>query len=131
MSNARKSPVENRYRSGYLKSVSWFRRRDQWFTEQATRTTALHCVVCRQPATLRQLELHHLDYSRVTRVGVCWAAGEVHEDLCAIHPSCHDLVHQVLDTDPVLRTHRTRPVATVHAIRIAQTRLPATQRMRP
>ena len=130
MSNARKSPVGNRYRSDYLKSVPWFRRRDQWFTEQATRTTELRCVVCLRPATRRQLDLHHLDYCRVTRVGSRWAAGEVHEDLCAMHPACHDLVHRVLDTDAVLRAHRTRPVATVHAIRIARTRLPAAEAVR-
>ena len=130
MSNARKSHVGNRYRSRYLRSVSWFRRRDHWFTEQQTRTNGLRCVVCRQPATRRQLELHHLDYSRVTRVGAWSAAREVHEDLCAMHPGCHTMVHQVLDTDPVLRAHRARPIATVHAIRIAQTRLPAIARLR-
>lgn len=129
MSNARKSPVGNRYRSGYLRSVPWFRRRDQWFTEQVERTGELRCVVCLLAATHRQLELHHLDYSRVTRGGIRWVAGEVHEDLCAMHPACHDLVHRVLDTDPVLRAHRTRPIATVHAIRIARTRLPATERL--
>lgn len=41
-----------------------------------------------------------------------------------MHPGCHELVHRVLDTDPVLRAHRRRPIATVHAIRIARSRLP-------
>lgn len=130
MSNARKSSVGNRYRSGYLKSVPWFRRRDRWFTEQETRTYELRCVVCRRAATRRQLELHHLDYTRVTSIGTLWIAGEVHEDLCSMHPTCHDMVHRVLDSDPVLRDHRTRPVATVHAIQIARTRIQARERLR-
>jgi 5-methylcytosine-specific restriction enzyme A len=127
VSNARKSAVGNRYRAGYLKSVAWFRRRDHWFDEQESRTTALRCAVCRQPAIRRQLELHHLDYSRVSLDGTRWSAGEIHEDMCAMHPACHDIVHRVLDTDPVLRTHRTRPIATVHAITIARAGLPARQ----
>lgn len=124
MSNARKSSIGNGYRTGYLRSVAWFRRRDLWFVEQEARTRELRCVVCHTAATRRQLELHHLDYSPVTRIGDRWIAGEVHEDLCAMHPGCHELVHRALDTDPVLRAHRTRPIATVHAIRIAQSRLP-------
>jgi 5-methylcytosine-specific restriction protein A len=131
VSNARKSPVGNRYRSGYLKSVSWFRRRDHWFAEQESRTNELRCVVCSRPATRRQLELHHLDYTRVIYVGARWIAGEVHEDLCAMHPTCHDSVHRVLDSDPVLRGHRTRPVATIHAIHIARTRTHAATGLRP
>ncbi len=130
MSNARKSAVGNLYRSGYLRSVPWFRRRDQWFTEQEARTYELRCVVCGRAATRRQLELHHLDYTRVTLVGARWICGEIHEDLCAMHPACHGLVHRVLDSDPVLRGHRTRPVATVHAIRIARTRIPAAEQSR-
>ncbi len=130
MSNARKSPVGNRYRSGYLRSVAWFRRRDRWFAEQETRTDELRCVVCGRPATRRRLELHHLDYARVTSIGTRWIAGETHEDLCAMHPSCHDAVHRVLDSDPVLRGHRTRPVATIHAIQIVRTRILAAERQR-
>jgi 5-methylcytosine-specific restriction enzyme A len=124
VSNARKSPVGNRYRTGYLTSAQWFRRRDQWFGEQEARTDTLRCMGCGRAATRRQLELHHLDYSRVTRIDDKWTSGEVHEDLCTMHPACHEVVHRVLDTDPVLRRYRARPIATIHAIRIAQTRLP-------
>lgn len=123
MSNARKSATGNRYGTGYLRSVPWFRRRDAWFTEQLARTGELRCVVCWRLATRRELELHHLDYTRVTRTGPRWSAREEHEDLCAMHPGCHELVHRILDTDPVLRRHRTRPLATLQAIRIARQRL--------
>lgn len=125
MSNARKTSSRTAYRTGYLRSVVWFRRRDAWFTEQLTRTGTLRCVVCRMAATARELDLHHLDYRRVTRRALRWQAGEWHEDLCAMHPSCHEEVHRILDTDPVLRRHRTRPIATIHAIRLARTRIPA------
>lgn len=125
MSNARKPGRNGSYRTGYLRSVPWFRRRDTWFTEQQSRTGELRCMVCWRPATRRELELHHLDYTRVTRLGEKWSAREDHEDLCAMHPACHELVHRILDADPVLRRHRTRPLATVQAIRIARQRLAA------
>jgi hypothetical protein len=47
-----------------------------------------------------------------------------------MHPGCHELVHRILDTDLVLRTHRTRPVATIRAILIARTRLHDSVRVR-
>ncbi|MBO1740746.1 hypothetical protein [Leifsonia sp. TF02-11] len=128
MSNARKPGAATAYRSGYLRSAAWFRRRDTWFAEQIQRTGALRCAVCLHVATGRELELHHLDYSRVTHTWRGWVAGEEHEDLCAMHPSCHEFVHRILDADPVLRRHRTRPVATVQAIRIARVRIAALQR---
>jgi hypothetical protein len=123
VSNARKPAAGNRYRRGYLRSVPWFRRRDRWFTEQLARTGELRCVVCWQVANRRDLELHHLDYAQTSRIGSGWVAGEQHEQLCAMHSGCHELVHRVLDTDPVLRRHRTRPIATLQAIHLARTRL--------
>ena len=129
-SNGRKPAGGNSYRGGYLRSVAWFRRRDAWFAEQEVRTGQLRCILCWQTATRRELQLHHLDYARVTRHGLRWVSGEEHEDLCAMHPGCHDLVHRILDADPVLRWHRTRPIATLHAIRIARTRLLAADRAR-
>lgn len=131
MSNARKAGPGNHYRNGYLKSVSWLRRRDAWFTEQVARTGDLRCLVCWRSAHRRELELHHLDYSRVTPTRDRWPAREEHEDLCSMHPACHELVHRILDDDPVLRRHRTRPVATLHAIRIARHRLTTLERTRP
>ena len=128
MSNARKPGSGNRYRTGYLRSMAWFRRRDRWFAEQLARTGELRCVVCWHTATRRELELHHFDYTRVTCIGARWSAREEHEDLCAMHPGCHELVHRILDADPVLRSHRTRPIATLQAISIARARLAALER---
>lgn len=130
MSNARRPRATGRYRIGYLRSVTWFRRRDRWFAEQKQRTGVLRCVVCWRAASRRELELHHLDYRNVNRVGAGWAARERHEDLCSMHPGCHELVHRILETDTVLRTHRRRPVATVRAIEVARRRLTATVRTR-
>jgi len=125
VSNARKPGGAGAYRRGYLRSVSWFRRRDAWFAEQIARTGQLRCMVCWQLATRRELELHHLDYTHVTHTTHGWVAGETHEQLCAMHPGCHELVHRVLDADPVLRRHRTRRIATMHAICAARTRIGA------
>lgn len=125
MSNARTPRSSTRYRVGYLRSVAWFRRRDRWFAEQKLRTREIRCVVCWRAASRRDLELHHLDYRQVVRLRQGWAARELHDDLCAMHPGCHELVHRILDNDTVLRTHRRRPVATVRAIGIARARLTA------
>lgn len=125
MSNARKPRATARYRVGYLRSVAWFRRRDRWFAEQELRTGVIRCVVCWRTAARRDLELHHLDYRQVVGLRQGWAARERHEDLCAMHPGCHELVHRILDTDTVLRSHRRRPIATVRAIGIARARLTA------
>ena len=130
MSNARKRHATARYRVGYLRSVAWFRRRDRWFAEQERRTGILRCVVCWRAASRRDLELHHLDYRHVIRLRQGWAAREQHEDLCAMHPGCHELVHRILDTDLVLRSYRRRPVATVRAIQIARAHLTAMVRAR-
>jgi 5-methylcytosine-specific restriction protein A len=130
MSNARKHHATARYRLGYLRSVAWFRSRDRWFAEQQNRTAALRCVVCWRAASRRDLELHHLDYGQVIRSRNGWIAREQHEDLCAMHPGCHELVHRILDTDTVLRSYRRRPVATVLAIEVARTRLLAMVRDR-
>jgi len=125
VSNARKPSTGDRYRDGYLRSVAWFRRRDAWFAEQLARTGQLRCVVCWRTATRRELELHHLDYTRVARTWRGWRAEEQHEHLHAMHPGCHELVHRILDADLVLRRHRTRPIATVLAIGAARARIAA------
>jgi hypothetical protein len=126
-SNGRKPATGNQYRAGYLRSTAWFRRRDAWFAEQTARTGVLRCVVCWRTASRRELELHHLDYSRVVRTWRGWHAGEEHEHLHAMHPGCHELVHRIIDTDLVLRRHRTRPIATVLAIHAARARIAALQ----
>jgi 5-methylcytosine-specific restriction enzyme A len=99
VSNGRAHHVRSRYRVGYLRSVVWFRRRDRWFSEQEQRTGRLRCVVCWRTAGRRDLELHHLDYRNVHPQGRGWVAAESHDDLCAMHPGCHELVHHTLDTD--------------------------------
>lgn len=130
MSNGRKPAAAGPYRTGYLRSVAWFRRRDAWFAEQLARTRVLRCVVCWRTAARHELELHHLDYSMVVRGSHGWRALEEHEHLQAMHPGCHELVHRILDADPVLRHHRTRPVATVLAITAARDRIAAQERTR-
>ncbi|NYE18093.1 hypothetical protein [Microbacterium immunditiarum] len=104
------------YTDGYLRSVVWFRRRDRWFGCEQRRRGSLGCAACGNPATRRQLELHHVDYTRVTRTGRVWRAGERHDDLVAMHPYCHELLHRLIDRDRVLAEHRDRRSATLLAL---------------
>lgn len=103
--------------TGYLTSTAWFRRRDQWFTEEQQRTGELRCTLCQKTATKRQLELHHLDYDGVTQLADGrWVAGEAHEDLTCLHPRCHEWVHKALDTDAAAGAAISRRVANERVI---------------
>ncbi|MCC4248246.1 MULTISPECIES: hypothetical protein [Microbacterium] len=121
MSNARRGAVRNSYRTGYLRSPVWFARRDKWFRTQERRHP-LTCAACDRPGTRRTLELHHLTYRGVRVLDGRWLATEKHDDLTALHPFCHELLHRLIDRDRILarsRTHR-------DASRIALQRLRAT-----
>lgn len=64
------------YVTGYLLSIAWFRRRDQWFAEEQHRKGAIRCEVCRKAGKQRTFELHHVDYDRVTQdAAQQWIAG--------------------------------------------------------
>ena len=116
MTNRRKPSLVNVYRSEFLRSRTWFARRDRWFAEQAARGIPLGCVGCKRPATPKQLELHHLDYAGVVLEAGKWKAQEKHGDLVPMHPYCHDLLHRLIDRDEVLSRHRTRRTASEHAL---------------
>lgn len=108
MSNTRKPAIHNTYRTGFLRSPVWFARRDRWFRVALDRQGELRCAACLQTATKRQLELHHLDYTGVTFSEGRWHAREQHDDLVALHPYCHELLHRLIDRDVVLSRHRNR-----------------------
>jgi hypothetical protein len=115
MSNGRRGNTGNAYRSGFLRSRAWFARRSRWFHDAAT-SGPIRCALCRSEGTPSSLELHHLDYTGVTRRGVDWFADEAHDDLMPVHPRCHTLIHRLIDRDVVLRRHRNRRDATHEAI---------------
>lgn len=118
MSNRRRVSRGNTYRTGYLRSPAWFARRDRWLDEEEHASGGgLHCAACTRPATRRQLELHHTDYAGVTEVDGKWQAGEAHQDLVALHPYCHELLHRLLERDKVLANHRSRRDASAIALR--------------
>lgn len=117
MSNRRRPARGNRYRTGYLTSIEWFRRRARWFREEADTYGVVRCAVCLGRGTSSTLELHHLDYRGVAEVpGGGWRAGEEHTDLLAVHPDHHRMVHQLLDSDKVLGRLRNRRDASMQAI---------------
>lgn len=116
MSNRRKPPLMDLYRSEFLRSPAWFARRNRWFAQQAARGIPLECAACGRRAAKQDLELHHLDYAGVVCERGRWKALERHDDLTAMHPYCHELLHRLLDRDAVLAQHRTRRVASHHAL---------------
>lgn len=115
MSNHRK-PHTGRYHSGYLRSPAWFARRTRWFTAHLDNNGEVGCAACGTTAVPRQLELHHADYTGVTTRGGRWIAAEADEDLVPLHPRRHELLHRLLDRDPILARHRTRRDATRQAL---------------
>ena len=105
--------------TGYLHSTVWFRRRDRWFEDEATRTgrRLFACAVCMKRSRKRELELHHLDYDGVVETSPdVWVAGERHEDLVAVHPRCHEWIHQALDADAAAGAAMNRRVANERVI---------------
>lgn len=114
MSN-RRNPNARGYRSGYLRSVAWFQRRDRWFGAAAA-VGDVACAACGRTGTARTFELHHVTYAGVVQEEGRWVAGEEHRDLMPLHPLCHELLHRLIDTDPVLARHRSREDATEQAL---------------
>ncbi|GAA1969054.1 hypothetical protein [Microbacterium deminutum] len=116
MNNRRKPGRLNRYRSEFLHSAAWFARRDRWFKKQQRLGRNLSCAACGRPASERELELHHLDYTGVRFADGSWRAFERHADLVPLHPFCHDLLHRLIDRDAVLARHRSRRDASALAL---------------
>jgi 5-methylcytosine-specific restriction protein A len=116
MSNRRKAPLANLYRSEYLRSRAWFARRHRWFVRQRDLGIPLACAGCGQPGTAPEFELHHLDYRGVVCAGGKFRAREAHEDLTPMHPYCHELLHRLIDRDAVLAQNRSRRTATNQAL---------------
>jgi 5-methylcytosine-specific restriction protein A len=116
VSNRRKPPLINLYRSEFLRSRAWFARRDRWFGEQSARGIPLTCTGCGRSASKRELELHHLDYAGVIVQQGRWKAAEPHNDLVPMHPYCHDLLHRLIDRDAVLSANRSRRAASQFAL---------------
>lgn len=120
----RRAPGGSDYRA-FLRSPAWFARRARWFRTAKQRGDAIECHVCGAAGTQSSLELHHLDYAGVTIVDGKWRAFEPHTDLVPMHPSCHEILHRLVDRDTVLSRQRTRRDATAIAaetIRHALTR---------
>ena len=116
MSNRRRPARGNTYRSNYLHSGAWFARRDRWFLEEGSRNGTIRCALCLGVGSARSLELHHLDYRGVTQTPHGWTAHEQHEDLTALHPRCHEYVHQLIDRDRVFSGFVSRRSASLQAI---------------
>ncbi|GEK86612.1 hypothetical protein [Microbacterium aerolatum] len=122
MSNRRRTGLKNLYRDEFLRSRAWFARRERWFRDH-TNNGHEPCAACGIPGSKTQLELHHLDYRGVRIIRGEWQAWEDDEDLIALHPYCHELLHRLIDRDIVLASHRTRRQASAHALQVLQVKL--------
>ncbi|TQO19639.1 hypothetical protein FB472_1208 [Rhodoglobus vestalii] len=131
MSNSRRPARGNKYRTGYLRSRAWFARRARWFAEETAAGNTLRCAACNRIARVRDLELHHVDYSGVAETPTGWRAEETHSDLVSLHPAHHELLHRLLDRDQVLRAMRSRPVASAFALRALRRKLAPTTTEQP
>jgi hypothetical protein len=123
MSNRRRPAWDNRYRTRYLHSPAWFARRDRWFIDEAHRNGVVRCALCLGAGTSRTLELHHLDYHGVMQTPFGWRAHERHKDLTALHPRCHESVHQLIDRDRALSGLVSRRAASAEAIARLRTKI--------
>lgn len=122
MTNQRRTGLKNLYRDEFLRSPAWFARRDRWFRANIA-DGAVSCAACGVAALKGKLELHHRDYAGVRIVQGVWQAWEDDEDLIALHPNCHELLHRLIDRDVVLARHRSRRDASDHALRMLQLKL--------
>lgn len=121
MSNRRIRGWGNTYRTGYLRSRTWFQRRDQWFADERAHGAVISCAACGREAKPSQLELHHNDYRGVIRTERGWVSRESHRDLVPLHPLCHELLHRLLERDRVLGRMRTRrDASTLALVRLRQ-----------
>ncbi|WP_433585828.1 hypothetical protein [Microbacterium hydrocarbonoxydans] len=126
MSNQRRTGLKNLYRQEFLRSPAWHARRDRWFRHH-TRAGLVPCAACGIPDTADHLELHHRDYAGVSITRGVWQAWEDDADLIPLHPYCHELLHRLIDRDIILARHRTRRLASDHALTALQSRLPQLQ----
>ncbi|MGN6128354.1 MAG: hypothetical protein ACTHON_17495 [Humibacter sp.] len=117
MSNRRKPTWDAAgYRTRYLHSPAWYRRRAKWFIAERRDHGELRCALCLGHGTEKSLELHHLDYRGVSRGPHGWVAAEPHDDLTAMHPRCHEWVHTLIDRDRALSGLVSRRAATYQAV---------------
>ena len=124
MSNHRKPAWDaTSYRTRYLHSPAWYRRRAKWFMAERHQHGTLRCALCLGGGTEKSLELHHLDYRGVTHGPHGWVAAEPHEDLTPLHPRCHEYVHQLIERDRALSGFVSRRTASVQAIARLQAKI--------
>ncbi len=90
-----RSRARFRYRAkyaNYMGSAAWFRRRERWVREYAQKFGAdspIVCAGCGREWCLDD-DLHHCSYRRL--------GAERFEDLWPMCRSCHDGIHQIMDS---------------------------------
>jgi hypothetical protein len=79
--------------SDYMASARWYERRVRWAREELQRITPAP-ILCRGGCgklwSLGTDDLHHCDYTRL--------GNENHTDLWPMCRSCHNQIHQIMDS---------------------------------
>jgi len=121
VSTARKPSVGNQYRSGYLHSSAWRRRRERWLHTHDQTGRPRICECCH---STHYLELHHTTYEGISRDNTTgrWIAGEAHEHLVLLCARCHEALHTLFEMDSRYR-YQHRDHATLHGIQELRHRL--------
>lgn len=113
------------YVGGYLRQVSWFRRRDAFVASRTGAGGLVACVCCDERYRPRQVDVHHLSYDGVSRENERWISREADDDLMVLCRWCHERVHTLMDTDRGW-AQMGRREATVSVVRAIQRQLTAT-----
>lgn len=82
--------------SQFMASAAWRRRRAAWYAAHLSTTGERpSCAICNSCWRLGVDDLHHRSYDRL-------GAGR-DEDLVPLCRSCHDTVHEVIESSPAWR----------------------------
>ncbi|PSL08172.1 hypothetical protein CLV30_101139 [Haloactinopolyspora alba] len=88
--DARRAAYRRRYAT-YMTSPAWWRRRERWYRDQTLLTGQTpRCAICEHEWTLAAGDLHHTSYDNLGH--------EHHTDLVPMCRTCHEQLHQILDT---------------------------------
>ncbi|MFV0435016.1 MAG: hypothetical protein ACK5LO_13680 [Leucobacter sp.] len=95
---SRKREAWREFYAGYIKSPAWWRRRTQWLEEELELCgrEQITCLGgCGRQWRLNRDDLHHCTYDRL--------GDEAHEDLWPMCRTCHDFLHQLMDSSKTWR----------------------------
>lgn len=79
----------------YISSSAWFSRRVEWAETEKQARGELICYGCGSEWKVSRDDLHHASYARL--------GDEQHDDLWPLCRTCHDMLHQRMESSYTLR----------------------------